>query len=24
ATLWLTQWQHLSRPDGPHYAGAFL
>ncbi|MBX4908526.1 MULTISPECIES: glucuronosyltransferase [Rhizobium] len=24
ATLWLTQWQHLSRPDGPHYAGAVL
>jgi hypothetical protein len=22
--LWLTQWPHLARPDGPHYAGAVL
>lgn len=22
--LWLTQWAHLSRPDGPHYAGSIL
>lgn len=24
ATDWLTQWEHLARPDGPHYAGAVL
>ena len=24
ATLWLTQWEHLSRPNGPHFAGAVL
>lgn len=24
AHLWLTQWQHLSRPEGPHYFGAVL
>jgi hypothetical protein len=24
ADLWLTQWPHLSRPDGPHYGGAVL
>lgn len=24
ADLWLTQWPHLARPDGPHYAGAVL
>ena len=24
ATLWLTQWPHLARQDGPHYAGAVL
>jgi len=22
--LWLTQWPHLARPEGPHYAGAVL
>ena len=22
--LWLTQWSHLARPDGPRYAGAVL
>src|SRR5262245_59445418 len=22
ADLWLTQWQHLARPDGPHCRGA--
>ena len=22
--LWLTQWPHLARPDGPHYCGAVL
>lgn len=24
AQLWLTQWPHLARPDGPEYAGAVL
>jgi UDP-N-acetylglucosamine:LPS N-acetylglucosamine transferase len=24
ADLWLTQWAHLERPDGPHYAGSVL
>lgn len=24
ADLWLTQWPHLARPEGPHYAGAVL
>ncbi|WP_244432032.1 UDP-N-acetylglucosamine transferase subunit ALG14 [Rhodopseudomonas sp. B29] len=24
ADLWLTQWPHLARPKGPHYAGAVL
>ncbi|NWG72700.1 MAG: glycosyltransferase [Parvularculaceae bacterium] len=24
ADLWLTQWPHLARPDGPHYRGAVL
>jgi UDP-N-acetylglucosamine:LPS N-acetylglucosamine transferase len=24
ADLWLTQWSHLARPEGPHYAGAVL
>jgi UDP-N-acetylglucosamine:LPS N-acetylglucosamine transferase len=24
ADLWLTQWQHLGRPDGPHFAGSVL
>ncbi|MDO8413350.1 MAG: hypothetical protein Q7S51_06120 [Gallionellaceae bacterium] len=24
ADLWLTQWEHLSRPDGPFYWGAVL
>lgn len=24
ADLWLTQWPHLGRPDGPHYAGSVL
>lgn len=24
ADLWLTQWAHLARPDGPHYAGSVL
>jgi UDP-N-acetylglucosamine:LPS N-acetylglucosamine transferase len=22
--LWLTQWQHLTAPDGPHYEGAVI
>ncbi|MFZ2994719.1 glucuronosyltransferase [Sphingobium sp.] len=22
ATLWLTQWEHLAKPGGPHYRGA--
>jgi hypothetical protein len=22
--LWLTQWKHLARPDGPRYAGVVL
>lgn len=22
--LWLTQWPHLARPEGPHFAGAVL
>lgn len=22
--LWLTQWPHLARPDGPYYAGQIL
>ena len=22
--LWLTQWPHLARPEGPHYAGSVL
>ena len=22
--LWLTQWSHLARPEGPHYMGAVL
>jgi len=24
ADAWLTQWQHLARPGGPHYWGAVL
>jgi UDP-N-acetylglucosamine:LPS N-acetylglucosamine transferase len=24
ADLWLTQWPHLERPEGPRYAGAVL
>lgn len=24
ADMWLTQWPHLSRPDGPYYEGAVL
>ena len=24
ADLWLTQWPHLARPDGPHYTGSVL
>lgn len=24
ADLWLTQWPHLARPEGPQYAGAVL
>jgi hypothetical protein len=24
ATLWLTQWEHLAKPGGPHYAGSVL
>jgi UDP-N-acetylglucosamine:LPS N-acetylglucosamine transferase len=24
ADLWLTQWPHLARPEGPHYAGSVL
>lgn len=24
ADLWLTQWGHLARPEGPHYMGAVL
>jgi hypothetical protein len=24
ADLWLTQWEHLARPEGPHYLGAVL
>lgn len=24
ADLWLTQWEHLSRPEGPRYYGAVL
>ena len=23
-TLWLTQWEHLARPDAGEYAGALL
>jgi UDP-N-acetylglucosamine:LPS N-acetylglucosamine transferase len=22
ADVWLTQWEHLARPDGPHYEGS--
>jgi UDP-N-acetylglucosamine:LPS N-acetylglucosamine transferase len=24
ADLWLTQWPHLARPDGPHFGGSVL
>ena len=24
ATLWLTQWPHLAKPNGPHYRGSVL
>lgn len=24
ADLWLTQWEHLAKPDGPHFMGAVL
>jgi len=24
ADLWLTQWAHLAKPEGPHYAGSVL
>lgn len=24
ADLWLTQWPHLARPEGPHYQGTVL
>ncbi len=24
ADLWLTQWEHLAQPDGPHYHGTII
>ena len=24
ADLWLTQWRHLAKPEGPHYRGSIL
>lgn len=24
ATLWLTQWEHLAKPEGPHFSGSVL
>lgn len=24
AALWLTQWEHLAKPNGPHYRGSVL
>lgn len=24
ADLWLTQWEHLAKPEGPHYYGSVL
>lgn len=24
ADLWLTQWKHLAKPDGPHYEGSVI
>lgn len=24
ADLWLTQWEHLAQPEGPHYLGSIL
>lgn len=24
ADLWLTQWEHLARPEGPHFFGAVI
>ena len=24
ATLWLTQWEHVAKPDGPEYRGSVL
>lgn len=24
ASLWLTQWQHLAKPEGPHYFGSLV
>ena len=24
ADLWLTQWEHLAKPEGPHYLGSVL
>ncbi len=24
ADLWLTQWEHLARPEGPHFMGSVL
>ncbi len=24
ASVWLTQWEHLARPEGPHYWGAVI
>lgn len=24
ADLWLTQWEHLQRPEGPHYKGSVI
>lgn len=24
ADLWLTQWEHLARPEGPHYLGSVI
>ncbi|MCI5164626.1 MAG: UDP-N-acetylglucosamine--LPS N-acetylglucosamine transferase [Candidatus Electrothrix sp. GM3_4] len=24
ADLWLTQWEHLAQPEGPHYYGAII
>jgi hypothetical protein len=24
ADLWLTQWPHLAKPEGPHYGGSVI